>query len=145
MELPIETNEIDGTKVEITKFDAVTAITLKIRLLKLGILKIAKALAGKYEMGMDPSDVPVDALVDAIEEILASAETDKVIALMKDLLKGIRIYNPETSRYEEAYQDGFFRKYFQGEKMLLLYKLLWFSIRTNFSSFFGKTLSGDAK
>lgn len=129
----IETKEkqIDGSTYLVTQMTARRALRMKAKLLKL----FGTALA---EIFLPSDDQPIEGLgfskqeaINAIQSLSCDLEEKVFESLLVELLSGVRKDNVELT---EAIIDMEF-----AGKLQTLYKVVWYVLEVNFSSFFGES------
>ena len=124
----IDTKEkiIDEHNVMVTQFPGRRALFFKTRLIKLVGPSVAQLFTGKsLDINMDFSIV-----AKALDKLAENLKEDEYVKFVLDLLQCTRLDEKEIN-------DSTFDNEFAGN-LLLMYKVLWFTLEVNYGSFFGQ-------
>lgn len=127
----IETKEkvIDNHSVMVTQFPGRRALFFKTRLLKLAGPALAQMFTSE-ELSLDAKfDHTVIAKI--IDKLAESLDENEFVRFVIDLLQCTRVDGKEITESE-------FDMLFAGN-LLLMYKILWFTLEVNYGSFFGQS------
>lgn len=131
--MPIETEEktIDGRQVMVTQFPGRRALTFKTRLLKLLGPSIAQMFSGVKtdKSNILDSDFDLSIISKACEKLSETLDEDEFVKFVLELLQCTRLDGKEIN-------DAVFDIEFAGN-LVLMYKVLWFTLEVNYGSFFG--------
>jgi len=125
----IETKEkkIDDRAVMVTQFPGRRALFFKTRLLKLVGPSVTQLFTGK---GLDAS-LDFSTMSKALDKLSENLKEDEYVKFVLDLLQCTRLDGQEIT-------DMVFDSEFAGN-LLLMYKILWFTLEVNYGSFFGQS------
>lgn len=135
-----EETTIDNRKVIVVQLPARRSLALKTQLVKLlgpSLLKMFNSL-GKPGAEISALDRQFDfsSAASALEALTAQVSPDAFFNLVVDCMAGTKVEH-ETKMWD--INSSSFDVVFSGE-LLFMYKVLWFSLKVNYSDFFG--LSG---
>jgi len=124
----IETKEkaIDEHNVMVTQFPGRRALMFKTRLIKLLGPSIAQLFT---EKGVD-AEVDFSAISKALDKLAENLNENEYVKFVLDLLQCTRFDGKEIG-------ENVFDTEFAGN-LLLMYKVLWFTLEVNYGSFFGE-------
>jgi hypothetical protein len=126
----IDTKEktIDGRNVMVVQFPGRRALFFKTRLLKLIGPAIAQMFTGKNPL---ETEVDFSVVSKALDKLSERLNEDEFVKFVLDLLQCTRLDGKEIS-------GAVFDEEFAGN-LLLMYKVLWFTLEVNYGSFFGQS------
>jgi len=126
--MAIETKEktIDNHVIMVTQFPGRRALFFKTRLIKLVGPSIAQMFTGK---GLDAT-TDFTTISRALDKLAENLNEDDYVKFILDLLQCTRFDGQEI-------KEGVFDIEFAGN-LLLMYKVLWFTLEVNYGSFFGQ-------
>ena len=124
----IDTKEktIDEHNVMVTQFPGRRALLFKTRLIKLIGPSVAQMFTGK---SLD-ANVDFSVISKALDKLAENLKEDEYVKFVLDLLQCTRLDGKEIS-------ESVFDNEFAGN-LLLMYKVLWFTLEVNYGSFFGQ-------
>ena len=127
----IETKEktIDGHNVMVTQFPGRRALLFKTRLIKLIGPSIAQMFTG--ENPLDGKELDFSIIAKALDKLAETLNEDEYVKFVLDLLQYSRFDGQEI-------KESVFDTEFAGN-LLLMYKVLWFTLEVNYGSFFGES------
>ena len=141
MNISTQRRTIDGYEVAVVRFFARRANALHIRLLKLLGPSLGQVFdsvmsskrSGKSVLDLDISGLQISGAIATLAEKLEPAEFDQ---LCNEILAGTSISNKALDKEEN------FNEFFTGN-LLLMYKVLAFSVEVHFPDFFGNGVIGN--
>lgn len=138
MALETRKEVIDGRNITVVQLPGRRALKLKVKLIKLLGPSFAN-LVGKLKKkgsALDTDIAPSD-IAHAMEGLSMVLDPDKYLLLMYDILASTRVQDEDSDALLEANTDAAFDILFAGHQ-LFLYKVVWFTLRTNYPDFFGE-------
>ena len=125
-----EETTIDGVKVTVTQFPARLGLKIKVKLMKLAAPAIATA-TGALKGGLD-AEIDSVVLGAAVKELVSNLDQDVIVDfIITELLQSTRLNDKELT--EEVFDMEFSGNY------SLLYKVIGYVLKVNYSDFFGKS------
>jgi len=125
----IETKDktIDNRVVTVTQFPGRRALFFKTRLIKLIGPSVTQLFTGK---GLD-LNIDLVIVAKALDKLAENLKEDEYVKFVLELLQFTRLDGQEIN-------DSVFDNEFAGN-LLLMYKILWFTLEVNYGSFFGQS------
>lgn len=135
----IETKEktIDNRQVMVTQYPGMISLTNKMKILKLLGPGIGDTL-GKVNLD-DNVEGKLELLIQTMGSICAHLDPVQFTDFVLELLKGVRL--KVNGEFQEV-NSAIFDLEFAGN-LLLMYKILWFTLEVNYGNFFGKGGLGE--